>query len=438
MASVIKNGQPSMEEILASIRRIVADDTGDPAPLINLNGRPLERATGGADTDKRVDDSPDFELPSMFRPGQDKTQMRVKAEALKHKGQSAPIGRLTDAIRGVAPKTQTADKGPAQSHSQQPAKSTAAPATEFGRRPNVNQSLSALSPETHGGRTQGAPPPAQSDEAGSDTLPASQSGEVGDTPSAPLTQETHVVQAASQSAEQGGGIVPVTDVEPDQPADIAPAPIQSAPKSSAISPPRVMAPFHDTKMNRMSYTVKTIPPVTSVLETAPAVVAAPEPPQDHGPAGQVPSDMPAHAELRETRAEPNASADIGAIVPGALELPGRDMATAPPAEAPNAVGSTDARELVNSAAVEPEHAGAAGQAEARAETVVGEESESNPPPLPQGGENNALPKIEDATADLLRPMLRQWLSENMPRMVEKALHIEVAESVRSDKPEEGS
>jgi hypothetical protein len=30
-------------------------------------------------------------------------------------------------------------------------------------------------------------------------------------------------------------------------------------------------------------------------------------------------------------------------------------------------------------------------------------------------------------------MLRQWLAENMPRMVEKALHIEVAESVKSTK-----
>jgi hypothetical protein len=27
-------------------------------------------------------------------------------------------------------------------------------------------------------------------------------------------------------------------------------------------------------------------------------------------------------------------------------------------------------------------------------------------------------------------MLRQWLAENMPRMVEKALHIEVAETVK--------
>jgi hypothetical protein len=41
--------------------------------------------------------------------------------------------------------------------------------------------------------------------------------------------------------------------------------------------------------------------------------------------------------------------------------------------------------------------------------------------------------VEDATADLLRPMLRQWLAENMPRMVEKALHIELAESVKSSR-----
>jgi cell pole-organizing protein PopZ len=41
--------------------------------------------------------------------------------------------------------------------------------------------------------------------------------------------------------------------------------------------------------------------------------------------------------------------------------------------------------------------------------------------------------IEDTTAELLRPMLRQWLADNMPRMVEKALHIEVAESVKTGK-----
>ncbi len=42
--------------------------------------------------------------------------------------------------------------------------------------------------------------------------------------------------------------------------------------------------------------------------------------------------------------------------------------------------------------------------------------------------------LDDTVADLLRPMLRQWLSENMPRIVEKALRIEVAESVRGIVP----
>ena len=60
-----------------------------------------------------------------------------------------------------------------------------------------------------------------------------------------------------------------------------------------------------------------------------------------------------------------------------------------------------------------------------------------PPPVPasvpqEAATTPAAPApIEDSTADLLRPMLRQWLAENMPRMVEKALHIEVAESVKT-------
>lgn len=33
---------------------------------------------------------------------------------------------------------------------------------------------------------------------------------------------------------------------------------------------------------------------------------------------------------------------------------------------------------------------------------------------------------QDAAAELLRPMLRQWLAENMPRIVESALHMEIA------------
>jgi cell pole-organizing protein PopZ len=34
--------------------------------------------------------------------------------------------------------------------------------------------------------------------------------------------------------------------------------------------------------------------------------------------------------------------------------------------------------------------------------------------------------LEDTVAELLRPMLRQWLDDNMPRIVEKALRVEIA------------
>jgi cell pole-organizing protein PopZ len=39
--------------------------------------------------------------------------------------------------------------------------------------------------------------------------------------------------------------------------------------------------------------------------------------------------------------------------------------------------------------------------------------------------------LDDTIIELLRPMIRQWLDDNMPRMVEKALRIELAASLRA-------
>ncbi len=38
--------------------------------------------------------------------------------------------------------------------------------------------------------------------------------------------------------------------------------------------------------------------------------------------------------------------------------------------------------------------------------------------------------LEDAVADMLRPMLQQWVAENMPRIIERALRTEVAQIVQ--------
>jgi len=38
--------------------------------------------------------------------------------------------------------------------------------------------------------------------------------------------------------------------------------------------------------------------------------------------------------------------------------------------------------------------------------------------------------LEDAIADMLRPMLQQWVADNMPRIIEKALRVEVANTTK--------
>jgi len=49
-----------------------------------------------------------------------------------------------------------------------------------------------------------------------------------------------------------------------------------------------------------------------------------------------------------------------------------------------------------------------------------------PPMLPGSAhDHHAENAVDDAAAQLLRPMLRQWLQENMPKIVEKALLSEV-------------
>ena len=47
-------------------------------------------------------------------------------------------------------------------------------------------------------------------------------------------------------------------------------------------------------------------------------------------------------------------------------------------------------------------------------------------PAPQASQaDDSVPELDGAAAELLRPMLRQWLAENMPRIVEAALRSEI-------------
>jgi len=329
-----KNGQPSMEEILASIRRIIADEPAGHQSNSELRGTPIMLKS-----DSVLDESSDFDLPAIFR----SSPPPAAAE------RSAPLlGRLTDAIRGA-----TAAQPEARPISGKDAEA---------ERAGVPDAIPLSSDASHlnGG------------------LSSLRSARSGDT--------TGAVAPLSASVRAGSLGGPVQR-ETQQPAGS-----RAAAMGSGEEPKRVMAAFKDTHFLSM------------MGPQAPLVIAPPEP----EPVAPVVVPAP----------QPEALvSDFGAIVPGQLD-----------------------RTLLQTAIQGAQPPLAAGDAGAvphvRGANVVGMPP---PPPLPAGGngradaggDQEATGSIEDATADLLRPMLRQWLADNMPRMVEKALHIEIAESVKA-------
>lgn len=403
MAATEKNGQASMEEILASIRRIIAEEPAGAVPLIDLNRKPNGRngAEGG-------DDGSDFELPSMFR----------HRRPTLVEGRQPLYGRLTDALRQAAPvrpNEQTNGRGPGtasghrtgqtlsqsqpQTEPQSPASSTQPTSAEaFGSRPNPqtvmaqNQTLSELTPRRDGANVASATTRPTAAEP-RQTLNGHGLSSPKQAPGAPgmvngATVHSQAVNGAAATAK----------------ADASPASL--TPTSEDSQTPRVMAPFRDVRMAGMGSKCVTSP-ATAASASAPSSPAA-----THAASST--------ARPAETAAMPAADStsngvDFSSIVPLQMGLPGRQ-----------------AEPAANAAPVQA----APGQAASGSGQDIGpKETTAAPPPLPDEAAPAANGRIEDATADLLRPMLRQWLAENMPRMVEKALHIEVAESVQlTNKP----
>lgn len=324
-----KNGQPSMEEILASIRRLMAEEPASQVQVIDFDRRPIMLEGDGDDGGQ------DFNLPAIFRASP--PQQTEKSPAI--------LGRLTDAIRHAT--------GTREGAAQPESPSASAPTTEEVR---ADGSLSSLA-------------------------------------------------SARRSAEDA------VHFEVAAPISGAPADVAALPEGSDVK--RVMAAFKDTKFRNMGSMSAAIVPFSPGVQAPVPGASQPSPVGGSG-AGDVASQqgVPAPGD--------HARVNFATIIPERL---GATAPLTPPAASP---------------AVPPS---AAVQVQAG---VDGEEPIQSAPPLPEPPpsvtSSSVLPRqpppaersssIEDTTADLLRPMLRQWLADNMPRMVEKALHIEVAESIK--------
>lgn len=349
MDSTEKNGQPSMEEILASIRRIIAEEPPGSAP---------GKSKFIALPPDSLDDHADFELPAIFR-----------SQPAPQEKPAALFGRLTDAIRGASAPGAEPLQMRADDQGAEPVEAPAwAPRNDHAA--HQQPGLSSLKPVN-----------------GSDL------------------RQREAPSFATNGHDNLNGVQP------------APAPVVSnsqpawKPSGASATPAtgdevkRVMAPFKDTRFRQMA------PASSDPLQTP-----SPQPePQSFG-----------------------RSVDFAAIIPGRLDVPG---ATAPAAESKRA----------ETAAELPPHPWSEAAGEARhtpdglismqasplspafeaAHSPSGDEHYPAAAPPTPVGTHAATGTIEDTTAELLRPMLRQWLADNMPRMVEKAMRIEVAESVKT-------
>jgi cell pole-organizing protein PopZ len=381
-----KNGQPSMEEILASIRRIIAEEPSGPPPGIDIAPKVL-----AFQHEAPFDEPSDFDLPSIFR---------TPAPAPE---KPALFGRLTDAIRGATSSTPE-PKAPrmgeellAADHSD--------PASGPGRNghpPAQYPALSTLRTARHDQQPTDARP-----------LDTSPPGEPPKAP-APAAQPPGTPPAASPFAGWRFG----RTAAPPQAID------------EEIK--RVMTPFKDTRFQQMA-----------PAEDSPAA-ENPVPPAPFTPA---PAPQPLAAQPPE---QPRV--DFSSIIPSRMDLPGIPVVEeyrwppagpyqsetsfgAPPRPDPSALPPEPPHYYVtDTIAPMPNSPLAPGYFDpASAGRLPGSHDEQVVPFRTQSASGQAPPTgtIEDTTAELLRPMLRQWLADNMPRMVEKALHIEVAESVRT-------
>lgn len=306
--------QPSVDEILASIRASIAEE----AAVEITRAEPRYRFTPLHTAPANDEEPGEFELPSMFKPA-------PNAAPEKH---TRLFGRLTDALKNAVPEQGFA------------AKITSLSETTNATAPNAVASNGST---MHGGVRSAAP-------------------------IAPASSTTDALAAATGNEEVK----------------------------------RVMVPFKDTTMCRMGELS-----AKHSATMAPAPVEVPVTPQ--------PSESLASGSWAGTFPQPRAQApqpapsfakpatDFGAIVPGRYDAPYAPQHEPVPPMAHNPMPTYHPA---------PQY-------------------QAPLPPQPDHGyahvPHQSAHPVDDAAAQLLRPMLRQWLSDNMPKIVEKALLSEVTE-----------
>ena len=385
MSRTEKAPEPSMEEILASIRKIIAEEPvgSRPAPL----PMPPAPEPGGA-----TSSSPQFHATDRGEPGALPFPGRASADAPSYSVEDAFADLIEDAPakldqpsltgRNEATRTESA----AAAASQPTHVEDDRPAWLFGRNSAV--------PAPQGG---GAAP-----------LPLTGGAALSALEILRQNARPDLVGPDSAKAEEPAAARPLPETRPTDPRLPTAAPLPSQDDMAAVRPAQSRAPLPDLDVSRV-------------------LGAGREPAAADAARGEVPRSVDTPKPAAPAAVEPAQRKPISALDTLAQGLAGGPgLAAAKPelrAEPKAEIKPEPKREPVPVAKVEP---------------VV---QAAKPAPSPEPAEVPAASAgvspqmartLEDTVADLLRPMLRDWLDTNMPRIVEKALRVELAANAKRD------
>ena len=380
--------EPSMEDILASIRKMISDDRSGPRPLPDQMTRtPFPDATAPAETSGRWENRADTASTQAARPGSSHGSLSeaIKAAAqprtleerisdLLEKGVAAsaePLASLGSRTRPAAtpePAAPSRTAAPAEPS----AGSSAGAALPFGTRasaPDRTQPSSVASPTSVApAKAVPSAPEPKADAQRVIAMPSRYPAAAAAGPSGSATNGTTLngqVHGAAGSFGSRGATQPVRPT------------------------PTVSEDVARTKEQDHSSVARADARGAHISEPAPAEVvkaALSEPPLSPAPAG--PSEELVDAMVELVRREPSS---LSVFTSGAAFIGG-----------------------VSEKGVGVE------------KSVAAHKKGQSTVPAPQASQaDDSVPELDGAAAELLRPMLRQWLAENMPRIVEAALRSEI-------------
>lgn len=472
MSKAEKLGEPSMEEILASIRKIIAEEPAQPGPV------PTAPTLGPPQS------SPSLSGPSLsgMRP-----EPRLPARPATTPADAQPDLENIDDVLGLAdedeppPQVQPAPQRPPYVAASVPSRSV--PSWLFPR-----SSADALS----------KPPAPVSDPLSRPSGSAEIAPPSADASERPSASERPPVTSAPTAAEQASGSTPKSGETSKDLGSFVPGPRGQRRDGAmpAFDPPAAKPSSEPTFGPSPNFELSRLEPLPHELPSArPAPSEAPEtsdpfaaPVRASPSAAATPAEKPVRnpasifdrlsalgvgGSPQRPSSQPESPRARDREAPVADTTPSARLRREPEAASPEAATSATARAETFQRPLktlpEPEHAIGDSAAEAPAQsakldtvppTRTADAAIAKPvvtdaaPGLPVSTETTApaptaraistivtadtvAPRVEpavrtleDTVAELLRPMLREWLDANMPRIVEKALRVELASTVQ--------